>query len=77
MFHLLEIFFFNWHSTYVKQIPCMVCSNVTRQKKQESPFTEMTAVLFEGQLSFKHAENLYHVMLQKYVFGDGKQQAII
>ena len=37
----------------------------------------MTAVLFEGQLSLKHAENLYHVMLQKYVFGDGKQQAII
>ena len=34
-------------------------------------------VLFEGQLSLKHAENLYHVMLQKYVFGDGKQQAII
>ena len=56
---------------------CMVCSNVTRQKKQESPFTAMTAVLFEGQLSFKHGENLYHVILQKYVFGDGKQQAMI
>ena len=55
----------------------MVRSNVTRQEKQESPFTAMTAVLFEGQLSLKHAENLYHVMLQKYVFGDGKQQAII
>lgn len=55
----------------------MVCCNVTRQEKQESPFTAMTAVLFEGQLSFKHVENLYHVILQIYVFGDGKQQAMI
>lgn len=55
----------------------MVCSNVTRQEKQESPFTTTTAALFEGQLSFKHAENLYCVVLQKYVFGDGKQQAMI
>lgn len=54
----------------------MVCSNVTKQEKQENPFTAMTAVLSEGQWSFKHAENLYHVLLQKYVFGDGKQQAM-
>lgn len=45
--------------------------------KQESPSAEMTSVLFEGQWFFKHAENLHHVILQKYVFIDGKQQAII
>lgn len=53
---------------------CAVMSLDKRNKKVPS---QQTAVLFEGQLSFKHAENLYHVMLQKYVFGDGKQQAII
>lgn len=47
------------------------------KRQQESPFTAMSAVLFEGQLSFKHAENLYHVILQKYVFRDGKQQGMI
>lgn len=56
----------------------MMYSNVTRQKEpKKSPLTAMTAVLFEGQLSFKHAENLYQVILQKYVFKDGKQQGMI
>lgn len=54
-----------------------MCSNVTRQKATRKPFTEMSAVLFEGQLSFKHAENLYLVILQKYVFRDEKQQGMI
>lgn len=75
MFHLSETF-------NICVLPVLniylgrVCSNVTRQEKQESPFTAMTAVLFEGQLSFKLAENLYHVIFQKYGFGDGKQQAM-
>ena len=36
----------------------MVCSNIIRQKKQ-GPFIAMTAVLLQGQLSFKYSENLY------------------